>query len=88
MNRIGFYIKKLHNQSLPDRRHHAAYKHKESNVRGRYGNKFHAFSEYDGFSLIEGQKNKIVSDINSQPDSYILNHRGVLFPAPWGVQCF
>ena len=42
-------------------------------MRGKYGNKFHAFSEYDGYSLIEGQKNKIVSDINSQPDDYILN---------------
>jgi hypothetical protein len=34
---------------------------------------FHAFSEYDGFSLIENQKGQIVSEINSQPDNYILN---------------
>lgn len=42
-------------------------------MRGRYGNEFHAFSEYDGFSLIDGQKKQITSDINSQPDDYILN---------------
>ncbi len=42
-------------------------------MRGRYGAEFHAFSEYDGFSLIENQKAQIVSDINSQPDNYILN---------------
>ncbi len=34
---------------------------------------FHAFSEYDGFLLIENQKRQIVSEINSQPDNYILN---------------
>jgi hypothetical protein len=34
---------------------------------------FHAFSEYDGFSLIENQRGQIVSEINSQPDNYILN---------------
>lgn len=38
-------------------------------MRGRYD----AFSEYDGFSLLENQKNQIISDINSQPDNYILN---------------
>jgi hypothetical protein len=42
-------------------------------MRGRYGAEFHAFSEYDGFSLIKNQKAQIVSDINSQPDNYILN---------------
>lgn len=42
-------------------------------MRGRYGAEFHAFSEYDGFSLIENQKAQIVADINSQPDNYILN---------------
>ena len=42
-------------------------------MRGRYEAEFHAFSEYDGFSLIENQKAQIVVDINSQPDNYILN---------------
>lgn len=42
-------------------------------MRGGYGAEFHAFSEYDGFSLIENQKAQIVADINSQPDNYILN---------------
>ncbi len=42
-------------------------------MRGRYRNGFHAFSEYDGFSLIDAQKKQITSDINSQPDDYILN---------------
>ncbi len=42
-------------------------------MRARYGAEFHAFSEYDGFSLIENQKAQVVSDINSQPDNYILN---------------
>ncbi len=42
-------------------------------MRGRYEAEFHAFSEYDGFSLLENQKNQIISDINSQPDNYILN---------------
>jgi len=42
-------------------------------MRGRRGNEFLAFSEYDGFSVIENQKNKVVSAINSQPDDYILN---------------
>ena len=49
------------------------YKHKGETMRGRYGNGFHAFSEYDGFSMIDGQKKQIVSDINSQTDDYILN---------------
>lgn len=34
---------------------------------------FLAFSEYDGLSLIENQKQKIISDINGQPDNYVLN---------------
>ena len=42
-------------------------------MRGRNGNGFHAFSEYDGFSMIDGQKKQIVSAINSQTDDYILN---------------
>lgn len=42
-------------------------------MRGRRGNEFLAFSEYDGFSVIENQKQRIVSAINSQPDDYILN---------------
>ena len=42
-------------------------------MRGWYGSEFHAFSEYDGFSLIEKRKSQIVSAINSQPDNYILN---------------
>jgi hypothetical protein len=42
-------------------------------MRGRYGNGFHAFSEYDGFSMIDSKKKQIVSEINSQTDDYILN---------------
>ena len=42
-------------------------------MRGRYGSEFHAFSEYDGSSLIEKRKGQIVSAITSQPDNYILN---------------
>ena len=42
-------------------------------MRGRRGSEFLAFSEYDGFSVIENQKQRIVSAINSQPDDYILN---------------
>ena len=42
-------------------------------MRGRRGNEFHAFSDYDGFSVIENQKQRIVVAINSQPDDYILN---------------
>ena len=37
------------------------------------GGGFVAFSEHDGFAVIEGQKQKIVADINGQPDNYILN---------------
>ena len=36
-------------------------------------NEFLAFSEHDGFSLIENQKQRVSSSINSQPDDYILN---------------
>lgn len=40
----------------------------------RFGGRgFIAFSEYDGFALIEGQKQKLIADINSQSDNYILN---------------
>ena len=42
-------------------------------MRGRRGNDFHAFSDYDGFSVIENQKQRIASTINSQADDYILN---------------
>jgi len=42
-------------------------------MRGRMGNEFLAFSEYDGFSVIENQKQSVSSAINSQPDDYILN---------------
>ena len=42
-------------------------------MRGQYGSEFHAFSKYDGSSLIEKRKRQIVSAINSQPDNYILN---------------
>lgn len=34
---------------------------------------FHAFAEYDGFSMIENQKQRITQDIKSQSDDYILN---------------
>lgn len=37
------------------------------------GGEFLAFSEYDGFSVIENQKQKIAADINKQTDDYILN---------------
>lgn len=37
------------------------------------GNEFYAFSEYDGFSVIENQKAGIASAIDSQQDDYILN---------------
>lgn len=37
------------------------------------GGEFLAFSEYDGFSIIENQKKQIVQDINNQSDDYILN---------------
>ncbi len=37
------------------------------------GSGFLAFSEYDGFAVIEAQNQKIVGDINSQTDNYILN---------------
>ncbi|MCP3923298.1 MAG: hypothetical protein GY714_12005 [Desulfobacterales bacterium] len=39
----------------------------------RRNNEFHAFSDYDGFSIIESQKQRIVSAIRSQTDDYILN---------------
>lgn len=42
-------------------------------MRDQRGDEFHAFSDYDGFSVIENQKKRIVSTINSQPDDYILN---------------
>ncbi len=42
-------------------------------MRGRYSSEFHAFSDCDGFSLIEKQKSQILSAINSQPDNYVLN---------------
>ena len=42
-------------------------------MRGHRGNEFHAYSEYDGFSIIENQKQRIVSTINAQNDDYILN---------------
>ncbi len=34
---------------------------------------FRAFSEYDGYSMIENQKKQIISSIESQTDDYILN---------------
>ncbi len=34
---------------------------------------FRAFSEYDGFSMIENQKSAIAQEINHQNDDYILN---------------
>jgi hypothetical protein len=37
------------------------------------GRGFVAFSEYNGFAVIEGQKQKIIADINGQTDNYILN---------------
>lgn len=37
------------------------------------GGEFLAFSEYDSFSVIENQKQKIAADINKQTDDYILN---------------
>lgn len=37
------------------------------------GDEFRAFSEYDGFSLIERQKQSIVAAVNNQSDDYILN---------------
>lgn len=42
-------------------------------MRSRRGNEFLAFSKYDGFSVIENQKQRIASAINSQPDDYVLN---------------
>lgn len=42
-------------------------------MRGRRGNEFLAFSEYDGFSVIENQKQRVISAINSQSDNYMLN---------------
>jgi len=36
-------------------------------------NKFHAFSGKDSFSVIENQKQRIISEIQSQKDNYILN---------------
>lgn len=42
-------------------------------MRERCGSEFHAFSKYDGFSLIEKRKSQILSAINSQRDNYILN---------------
>lgn len=37
------------------------------------GDGFHAFSEHDGYSMIQQQKNSISTEINSQKDDYILN---------------
>lgn len=37
------------------------------------GDRFHAFSEHDGYSMIQQQKNFISTEINSQKDDYILN---------------
>lgn len=37
------------------------------------GNEFPAFGEYDGFSIIDNQKNAIIRDINNQSDDYIMN---------------
>ena len=37
------------------------------------GGGFLAFSDYDGFDVIENQKKRIVQDINHQSDDYILN---------------
>ncbi|MBW4465008.1 MAG: hypothetical protein KME07_06150 [Pegethrix bostrychoides GSE-TBD4-15B] len=37
------------------------------------GREFPAFSEHDGFAVVEGQKQKIAADINGQADNYILN---------------
>ncbi len=34
---------------------------------------FYAYSEYDGFSVIENQKQRLKQAITSQPDDYILN---------------
>jgi len=42
-------------------------------VANNYSSEFHIFSEHDGTSLIENQKNQIVSEINSQSVDYILN---------------
>ncbi len=42
-------------------------------MRGQRGNEFLAFSEHDGFSVIENQKQKVTYAINSQSDDYILN---------------
>jgi len=40
----------------------------------RYGgSEFHPFSEYDGFSLLEQQRQAISTEINNQSDDYILN---------------
>ena len=37
------------------------------------GNEFFAFSEYDGFDVIETRKQRMIAEINSQSDDYILN---------------
>ena len=36
-------------------------------------NTFPAFSEYDGHSIIENQRSKIISEIHSQSNDYLLN---------------
>lgn len=42
-------------------------------MRKRHSSEFHAFSKYDGLSLIENRKSQMVSAITSQSDNYILN---------------
>jgi len=42
-------------------------------MRHNVGSEFHPFSEYDGFSMIEQQREAIGTEINSQSDDYILN---------------
>ncbi len=34
---------------------------------------FHAFSEYDGYSMLENQKSAVTQAITQQNDDYILN---------------
>jgi len=42
-------------------------------MRGYHGSEFHPFSEYDGFSMLEQQRQAISTAISNQSDDYILN---------------
>ncbi len=42
-------------------------------MRGYQRDGFHAYSEYDGFSILENQRSSIDQAIKGQNDDYILN---------------